>query len=483
MGNDEYNDDESIIDPNTLGDWRKFRMNLANSNTGGSASSSPLLSSAASSIDGMDLWNNSLSSTTAEPTTTTTTSVASIPSTDESKSSPRRPKSVSKMNEKLLSAQNTALAEEYIHWVWAHESATPEVGGLVCRMPLEVEIYKCSDGSSLHTKLRSLLNSEEYGGMEEDSFPTSLSTSMSTVAASSSTTTTTNVSKSSIGDDDDDDVDAEPSSFSALAAMTVFWYRGAERLLRRELVDIMSAANPDGRINPDALSPDSLDLLRRYMDYQNSWQAVDLVIEREERTGYYYSKTVTINRPLAFKLSRDLGMLVLRGAQTTVTVSGGQMGVLPPESNNDVNGIETQNLVKFLSAFESQCGVYMGGPDGMDQPADMIHGIRDLPGAVEISPYTGIYRGGLEAAMDGVLSGRYKPLDFRFFLGHTMYEGRRLDEAVRLGKYQPVACSRPLVLKQCMQLPKPLWHEVLEFCGGELKEISKLELSKRSDLR
>lgn len=126
-------------------------------------------------------------------------------------------------------------------------------------------------------------------------------------------------------------------------------------------------------------------------------------------------------------------------------------------------------------------------------------------------------------AIDGVLSGKYKPLDFRFFIGHTRYAKGELEDAVSKGKYQPIACSRPLVLKQCIQLPKPLWHEgkkggcfciilknefvcchiplhtqnsyctntffylqmhslVLEFCGGELKEISKLELSKREDL-
>ena len=182
---------------------------------------------------------------------------------------------------------------------------------------------------------------------------------------------------------------------------------------------------------------------------------------------------------MAFKLSRNLGMLVLFGAQKAEKISGG-LGFLQPELSN---GIETQSLVKFLSAFENQCAIYVGGQDGMNEPAELIHGIHDLPGSVEISPGTGIYRGGLDAAMTGVLSGLYKPLDFRFFIGHTSYEGGRLDEAVRLGKYQPVACSRPLVLKQCIQLPKPLWHEVLEFCGGEMKEISKLEFIKRSDLQ
>jgi hypothetical protein len=27
---------------------------------------------------------------------------------------------------------------------------------------------------------------------------------------------------------------------------------------------------------------------------------------------------------------------------------------------------DTQNLVKFLSAFEGQCKICLGGPDGMD---------------------------------------------------------------------------------------------------------------------
>ena len=63
------------------------------------------------------------------------------------------------------------------------------------------------------------------------------------------------------------------------------------------------------------------------------------------------------------------------------------------------------------------------------------------------------------SAMDGVLSGKYKPLDFRFFIGHTRYAKGQLEDAVVKGKYQPIACSRPLVLKQCIQLPTPLWHE------------------------
>ncbi|KAK1735895.1 DUF179 domain-containing protein [Skeletonema marinoi] len=433
-------DDDDYIDEDSLGDWRSFRMNLANSATSTSSSSS---------IDGIDLSDDS------SPPSTAITSEESSSSSTTSTSTKERPKSVSKQNEQLLSAQNSALAEEYINGVWAHESSIPEVGGLVCRMPLESEIYRGSPDSFMYQKLQTFLDSDDYDRTED---VTSRQQQGRSSRASSSSSTT-----------------SQSMSFSALAAKTVFWYRGAEKLLKKEILQIMSTANANGRIDPSDLDEESLELLQLYMDHQSTWQEVCLVTEMSNE-GKGGSKTITINRPMAFKLSKSMARLVL-------------MGALQASENDSTNfvrkerdGGETQNLVKFLGAFENQCAVYVGGPDDMDKPAVLVHGIADLPGAVEISRGTGIYQGGLEAATDGVLSGKYKPLDFRFFVGHTRYAKGQLEDAVTKGKYQPIACSRPLVLKQCIQLPKPLWHEVLEFCGGELKEISKLELTKREDL-
>ena len=42
------------------------------------------------------------------------------------------------------------------------------------------------------------------------------------------------------------------------------------------------------------------------------------------------------------------------------------------------------------------------------------------------------------------------------------------------GAWRPGAGARPVALKQCLGLPKPLWHEVLELCGGECRELSRL---------
>lgn len=161
-------------------------------------------------------------------------------------------------------------------------------------------------------------------------------------------------------------------------------------------------------------------------------------MDRDEQEGT--CTTVVLNRPMAMKLTENLARLVLNGAFVSSS---------SPKTD----------LVKFVLAFGNECAVYVGGSQGQQEPALMLHGIKDLPGAVEISPGSGIYKGGLAAAVDGVIEGKYKPLDFRFFVGRHEYEESMLDVQVLLGKYQPIACARSLALKQCISLPKPLWHE------------------------
>jgi hypothetical protein len=166
---------------------------------------------------------------------------------------------------------------------------------------------------------------------------------------------------------------------------------------------------------------------------------VGLVLERDEVAGT--ATTVAINRPMALQLTENLARMVL-------------FGVFEQEQVED-----TQLFVKMLVAFDSQCAIYVGGPDHQDEPSVLVHGIRDLEGAVELSPGSNIYRGGLEAAVEGIMAGKYKPLDFRFFVGRHRFFNHELDKAVARNKYQPIACARTVALKQCIALPKPLWHE------------------------
>jgi hypothetical protein len=136
-------------------------------------------------------------------------------------------------------------------------------------------------------------------------------------------------------------------------------------------------------------------------------------------------------------------------------------------------GREKENATRFpfafadrvVQAFGQEVAVYMGGPNGQNEPALILHGIPNLKGAQELAPGTGIYQGGWEAAVEGVLQGMYQPLEFRFFIGRQIYDVKEnpkrgtLVSKIEQGSYQPVACARSLALKQCLGLPKPLWHE------------------------
>lgn len=74
-GENDEEDSDGYIDSDNLGDWRKFRMNLAESGS---------------------------------------------PTDKKSGDSPR--KSVSKENEEVLRSQSTVLADEYESGIWAHEA-------------------------------------------------------------------------------------------------------------------------------------------------------------------------------------------------------------------------------------------------------------------------------------------------------------------------------------------------------------------------
>jgi len=426
LGRDSGEDD--YIDEDTLGDWRSFRKDLLETE----------ISSSSSTGDNEGYIGDD--------------QVASVPSDTDSSSggdsasssNETLPKSVSRANEKLLLNQSEKLGQEYLDGVWAHKAPAIEVGGLVVRLPLEVEIYRNKDNSDIGKELNRRIDQDD----DEQGNASFLS-----------------------GVSANDDLKKKPSvSFSLAAAKTLFWYKKTQQLIEEQLQGITALSNANGEIDPRQLKPQTADFLTLYLDNQECWQEVGLVVEKDKSPGT--ASTLTLNRPMAFKLTENLAKLVLFGAQNAMLMQ--ERGRV---------GSETEKFVKFLTAFEASCAVYVGGPDNLEEPAVMIHGFADLDGAREISPGTGTYEGGIAAAVDGVLSGKYAPLDFRFFVGGHQYKSGELDVAVFSNKYQPIACARALVLKQCIQLPKPLWHEILELCGGDLKDYSSLELMKRSDLQ
>ncbi|GAX12459.1 hypothetical protein FisN_24Hh033 [Fistulifera solaris] len=330
--------------------------------------------------------------------------------------------SVSTENEAVLATQNEELALEYRNGVWAHETSVPELGGLMVRMPLEVELYRNHKHCILGKQFRNSLAANQPNTDEED----------------------------------DDNRRT---------------WRKAHGLIQSQMLQLADKVKPSGELDAAKLSTKQSELLQMYLDHQETWQEVCLIYQKEEASSEATSCMVVLNRPMAMKLTENLAQLILFGNP-------------PVEDDQDehLNEQEASQLVRFLLAFGSECGVYIGGPDQQDQPALLLHGFAELPGATEIA--NGLYQGGLEAAMDGVLRGKYRALDFRFFVGrHECESPFSMELLVELGKYQPIAAARSLALKQCLSLPKPLWHEVLELCGGKWKEMSTWERTKKDTIQ
>lgn len=142
--------------------------------------------------------------------------------------------------------------------------------------------------------------------------------------------------------------------------------------------------------------------------------------------------------------------------------------------------------------------VYQGGSDKLDDPGLLVHGNADVFQAAtaagtnreaaaaeqcrEISRGARIYVGGVSAAVEALASGQGQALDYRLFLGRKEWAQGELEKEVRQGLWQCAACARPVALKQCLSLPKPLWHEVMELLGGNAEMLSQFELVQRTDL-
>ena len=348
---------------------------------------------------------------------------------------------VAPANEQLLKSQNAALWKEYLEGAWAHESPCPEAGSLVCRMPLQMQLTRQMRAGTGKTvwpdKLREKLSSELPSG----------------------------------GDSESATEEDHLRLFEQWSSNTMYMMRLAEGLIGDCLRSISSQAE-GGVVSVGSIPPDQRELLSLYSDAQDSWQEVALVLrtapdgagaasEGSGDGGSVAAECVVINRPIARSMSAELAELLLNGAE---------------EARFGAARYDAQFVGRFLRAFGDEAAVYVGGPDAQDEPGLCVHGL-DLPGAEELAPGTRIFLGGVEAVVDAVLQGTMRPLDVRWFVG------RRRGVSTQDSAYSPVACSRPLALKQCLGLPKPLWHEVLETAGGELAEISRVELLKRSDLR
>ena len=329
----------------------------------------------------------------------------------------------SQHNSLRLKRQNEALWREHIEGAWAHETSLPEPGGLLCALPLQGQLI---------SELRE--SRSDHDG----------------------------------------------------------WVHSLREKLLVEISD-----EPAG-------SPDGLDgaALQRWLNlkerspacYGAAWKACTSVVDaafREMRGGLMPTseQRALWKRQCAALDNRGQVCLVLDDAGSCVLLTkpmashvdhtlARRLLIDTTQTDFDSEVLE-ERVSRFVQAFGTS-PVYDGGPSGKDEGGLVIHGNEGVRGSREVSPGTRVYRaestyGGLDAIVDAVLRGEAQPNEFRLFLGQ--HSRSQLAGGAGGGPtcaWQPVACSRPLILKHSVGLPKPLWHEVMALCGGQCAEMSRL---------
>lgn len=144
--------------------------------------------------------------------------------------------------------------------------------------------------------------------------------------------------------------------------------------------------------------------------------------------------------------SSSVGFILNRPTSLTL----GRVPVSPTAGRSKVSQTFTDNRL------------YCGGFEGQ-QVVSLMHGYKGLEDSAEVVP--GIYLGG--DVLQAAAAGRFKSLqEVKFFAGCVAWGPGELQSQIDASAWSPAACSRALVLKNCVALPVPLWVETLRLMGG-----------------
>ena len=359
---------------------------------------------------------------------------------------------VSEKNEALLERQSPALASEYRGGAWAHRLPGPEVGALVLRLPVAATLAETLDASPWGYELGRRLMREL-----DAAFPSAGAQALAP--------------------------ERRVALYAERAAQLERVYRAAEFMLKDEIAKLGGGGGGDdgggGGGGAVGTAEDAAELIGLVVAEQKEWQSTMLVLEHDASPGgAAESVGVVINRPLATSVNAQLARLMLArdGAPPAA-----------PERGGDEATAEVERLL--VDAFGRDGVVYFGGDERQLDGGLVLHAGGELGGATpEVGAGTGLYAGrgaaALEAVARAVKAGELEPLDVRLFVGRCVWPRGELAArcAPARAEYRAVAAARALVLKQCVGLPKPLWHEIMQLAGGRDAEISRLEIAHRTDL-
>ena len=130
------------------------------------------------------------------------------------------------------------------------------------------------------------------------------------------------------------------------------------------------------------------------------------------------------------------------------------------------------------SAFADQ-PVYIGGPDSIESGVlSVLHGDDALYDKKKMSePLEGVYVGRVTDVPDGV--GDVSKM--RLFAGCLKWSAGVLEKEVEEGSWYCISASNLFALEHCIQLPKPLWVEIMQGQGDPFAKIAGLVYKEDSD--
>lgn len=388
---------------------------------------------------------------------------------------PRTPGRITAANHALLKRQNPELADEDI---WAESLSRVEQGALLLRMPMELQVWYDPDyRERLYRRLDPVLRVEVKRYAKRKRMNKLMQSEKHVVAL----------------------------------------YTAAEDYLKERMRKIYVECQIGG--NDVKLSRPDLELLEHYQTYMDSWQQVVLVTkhvgqdEEDEYEDQLPSEGIILNRPTPHTASslrekveeKNGGKRAPRAVRKLAKIFGSQViysgtGTLDPEEKPR----KKKRFSKYKASDDSeeareyrewrQIMEDMGSTDIMSEEREsrrrpeygnldmtFLHQFDDMEmyGSEEIAE--DIYAADVRAACKIIEEGGEDPQHFRVIQGVKTWEPQELDYEFDQGMWYSIAAARPLILKHCIGLPRPLWHEILEVVGGGLLETSELEIRKRKE--
>ncbi|KAJ8904970.1 hypothetical protein NDN08_001482 [Rhodosorus marinus] len=172
------------------------------------------------------------------------------------------------------------------------------------------------------------------------------------------------------------------------------------------------------------------------------------------------------------KSGRDDARLPSRWAHEVSAVEKGCILVASPYFFNDSQEYFAQTVVFILEHGESgSCGVVLNRP--LRRSEIKITGNIEgdgLEGNTEV--VKDVFVGGVPGAIQLAKKGQLDPNRLRFFYGYAGWEKNQLEEEVKEGAWFVAVTSNDVVTDHCIQLPRPLWRQVLDLMGGKYAAIS-----------